>query len=238
MVYQGIIESATPNDPAWIIWLVAAMLGSALTLASFVKVLHATFLCKPAPGVSERRVREAPAAMTIPMVVLAVLCILFGVFASAVPLRWLVFPVAPAQVAGVWWAGLATVLILIAVAAGAIVYGLTLRRGKLRRCETYVGGENLDEVYLHGEVLGQSRHVEVTGVDFYRTIEQLPGLARLYALVRIKALDIYDLGAACGSYFVWLLRRAHSGALPVYLTWFLLGILAVLYVISPLEAPP
>ena len=42
----------------WIIWLVAAMLGSALTLAAFVKMLHATFLCKPAPELAERSVRE------------------------------------------------------------------------------------------------------------------------------------------------------------------------------------
>ena len=236
MVYQGIIGSGVPGDFMWIIWLVAAMLGSALTLAAFVKMLHATFLCKPDPELAERSVREVGAMMALPMVVLAALCIIFGVFASSVPLRWLVFPAVPAQVTGVWWAGLATVLILTAAAAGALVYGFTLSIRKLRRCETYVGGERLDEVYVRGEVSGPTRHVEVTGIDFYRTIEQLPGVGRLYALARAKTFDIYHLGAAFGSYFVWLLRSAHTGALPVYLTWFLAGLLAVMYVISQVGA--
>ncbi len=236
MVYQAIIVSGDPGDPMWILWLVAAMLGSALTLAAFVKMLHATFLCKPAPELSERPVREVGAAMALPMVLLAGLCIIFGVFATAVPLRWLVFPVVPAQETGVWWAGLATVLILSAIGAGAIVYALAFSFSKLRRCETYVGGERLDQVYLRGEFSGPTRHVEVTGVDFYRTIEQLPGLGRLYVLARARAFDVYYLGAACGAYFTGLLRSAHTGALPVYLTWFLAGLLAVIYAVSRMGA--
>ena len=41
MVYQGLVEAGT--DRYWI-FLVAAMFGSALTLASFVKIAHAVFL--------------------------------------------------------------------------------------------------------------------------------------------------------------------------------------------------
>ena len=85
-------------------------------------------------------------------------------------------------------------------------------------------------------VSGPTRHVEVTGVDFYRTIEQLPGLGRLYALARARAFDVYHLGAACGAYFIGLLRSAHTGALPVYLTWFLAGLLAVMYAVSRMGA--
>ena len=47
MIYQGIISGGEGAGLGWIVWLAVAMLGSALTLASFVKVLHATFLCKP-----------------------------------------------------------------------------------------------------------------------------------------------------------------------------------------------
>ena len=201
--------------------------------ASFAKVLHATFLCKAAPVMSERSVREAPAAMTVPMLVLAMLCVVFGVFAAAIPLRWLVFPVVPAQLTGIWWAGSATVLILTAVATGAVVYALALAHRKLRRCETYVGGERMDQVVARDQTAAPSRHIEVTGVDFYRTIEQLPGLSRIYALVRMQALDVYHLGTVCGSYVIGLLRSAHSGTLPVYLTWFLVGLLVVLHFMSP-----
>ena len=231
MVYQGIIDSGTTGGGGWIVWLAAAMLGSALTLASFVKVLHATFLCKPAPDVARRPIREVDPLMAAPMVVLAILCVIFGVFAYAIPLDWLVFPAVPADVSGVWWAGLATVLILTAIALGLILYAVITISGKLRRCETYVGGERLDEVYIRGEEAGPARHVEVTGLDFYDTVERLPALRRLYALNRQNRLDVYDLGAKCASYFVNLLRKAHSGALPMYQIWFLVGVLLVLYAI-------
>ena len=54
--------------------------------------------------------------MLLPLVVLAVTCVVFGVFALQLPLDRLILPALPAGqavlVGGVWWAGLATVLIL------------------------------------------------------------------------------------------------------------------------------
>jgi formate hydrogenlyase subunit 3/multisubunit Na+/H+ antiporter MnhD subunit len=232
MIYQGIITSGEAGGAWWILWLVVAMFGSTLTLASFVKVLHATFLCKPAPDIARRSIREAGLPMVLPLIVLAALCVVFGVFPFSVPLDWLIFPVLRADVPGVWWAGLATILILTAVAFGLILYAVTMASGRLRRVETYIGGEHLDEVYIRGETPGQARHVEVTGVDFYDTIEQLPALGRLYKLARRKVFDIYELGADGSRYFVDLLRSAHTGVLPSYLTWFLVGLVAVAYVIT------
>jgi formate hydrogenlyase subunit 3/multisubunit Na+/H+ antiporter MnhD subunit len=229
MVYQGIIDAAATAGPVWIVCLVAAMLGSALTLASFVKVLHAAFLCKPSPDVAARRVVEAGGPMLIPMLLLASACIAFGVFAAALPLRLLILPAVPAEIAGVWWSGTATALLLGAIGAGGLVYFLTMRRGRLRRVETYVGGERLDEVYVRGEAPGAGRHIEVTGVDFFDTIEQLPGLRRLYALARQRAFDVYAGGANVVAYAVTVLRGAHSGFLPTYLLWFLAGLLGLVY---------
>jgi len=232
MVYQGIISSGEVGGPGWILFLVAAMLGSALTLASFVKVLHATFLCKPAPELAGRSIREVGLSMVLPMTALAALCIVFGVFAYAVPLNFLIFPAVRAETQGVWWAGLATILILTAIGIGVIVYAVTMASGRFRRCETYIGGEHLDDVYISGEEPGPTRHVEVTGVDFYSTVEQLPAVRRFYQLGRKKVFDIYEVGAKCMLYLVAPLRSVQTGALPMYLTWFLVGLLAVLYAIA------
>ena len=110
--------------------------------------------------------------------VLAALCVIFGVFAFPLPLERLIFPIAQLgaqmEVPGVWWAGLATVLIVAAILIGLVIYALTMRSGKLRRVETYIGGERLQDVYVSGEQAGPARHLEVTGTDFYNTIEQLP----------------------------------------------------------------
>ncbi len=232
MVYQGIISSGENGGLAWILWLAVAMLGSALTLASFVKVLHATFLCKPAPEIQEITIRENKRSMLLPLVVLAALCVVFGVFAFPLPLGRLIFPVVQAEVHGVWWAGMATVLILVAIGIGLLVYWLTMRAGKLRRVRTYIGGEQLQDVYVSGERAGPGRHVEVTGVDFYDTIEALPVLQRLYALARAKVFDIYDLVQKGAGYFILGLRSMHSGVLPVYLRWFVAGLLVVVWVVT------
>ena len=167
-----------------------------------------------------------------PLVLLALACIVFGVFANAVPLTWLIYPAVGAVPSGVWWSGMATLLILIAIGGGALIYALTMRRSGVRRTRTYVGGEQLDQVYVHGEPPGPGRHVEVTGVDFYRTIEQLPVLGGLYALARGRAFDLNHNVAGAVAYVVGWLRDAHSGSLAMYLTWFLGGVLWVVYVLT------
>ena len=232
MIYQGIISSGEDGGLGWVVWLAVAMLGSALTLASFVKVLHATFLCKPSAEIRKMTIRENHPGMLLPLIVLAVLCVIFGVFAFQLPLGRMIFPVVTVDVPGVWWAGTATVLILLAVAIGLIVYLLTMRGGKLRRVRTYIGGEQMQDVYIKGEDRGEQRHVEVTGVDFYNNIERLPGLQKFYSLTRARVFDIYDFLRHGTGYFVQLLRSLHTGVLPAYLRWFIVGLLLVVWVVT------
>ena len=84
-------------------------------------------------------------------------------------------------------------MLLLAVGAGAAVYWLTMRHGRVRRVETYVGGERLDEIDVGGEPATPGRDLRLTGVHFYHTIERLPGLRRLYAVARGPVLDLYEI---------------------------------------------
>ena len=240
MIYQGIISGGEGTGLGWIVWLAVAMLGSALTLASFVKVLHATFLCKPSALVRQKTIHENSTSMLLPLLILTVLCIVFGVFAFQIPLGLLIFPVVQAEIPGVWWSGLATVLIMTAVFVGLIFYLLSMRGGKIRRMRTYIGGEQMQDVYISGERQRDQegaeealqRDVEVTGVDFYNTIEQLPGLHKFYTLTRKRVFDIYELLRRAINYFVQMLRTMHSGILPAYLRWFVAGLLVVVWVVT------
>jgi formate hydrogenlyase subunit 3/multisubunit Na+/H+ antiporter MnhD subunit len=233
MVYQAVIESGrSSGSMLWVVWLVAAMLGSALTLASFVKVLHGVFLCKPSPHIRKTNIRKAAWPVALPMVILAGLCVLFGVFAHAIPLRLFILPAVRQSVVfpGTWWAGQAAGLLLVAFLVGWMVYAFTLRNRKLRTCPTYIGGERLDEARIPGVPEGVERHVEVTGVDFYQTVEQLPVLKPMYELAHRKVFDVYVTGGKAIAWVITRLRYAHTGLLPRYLIWFVLGLLAVLYV--------
>ncbi|MDD2220691.1 MAG: proton-conducting transporter membrane subunit [Clostridia bacterium] len=74
---------------AWL-FFIAAVLGAFLTAASFLKLGHAAFFGKPADE-ELKKTKEAPAAMLLPMLVLAAGCVLFGVY-NQLPLQSLVEP--------------------------------------------------------------------------------------------------------------------------------------------------
>ncbi len=231
MVYQGIIEGGKGCGP-WPLWLVAAMFGSALTLASFVKVLHAVFLRKPETGTANRDVTEVDKPMWIPTVLLGALCVLFGVFWRQIPVMQLIGPaVADLELkfSGAWSGGGATLLLLVAVGLGTIAYYFTTAR-KPRVCETYVGGELLHEVDIPGEAVA-GRDIEVSGVDFYRSVETMAPFRDFYESAQKKAFDLYDVGTRVLFYFVELLRTAHTGRLTSYLTWFLAGFLLLVWLL-------
>lgn len=110
MIYQGIVELAK-FGPYWIIWLTAAMFGSALTLASFVKITHAVFLGQQSKAAA--RAHEVHWAMWLPMVTLAFLCVVFGLFA---------FPLPFAHFGGSSNTVLALVFLLVGLLTGWIYY--------------------------------------------------------------------------------------------------------------------
>jgi len=233
MVYQGIIESGSGGG-LWVIWLAVAVCGSTLTVASFVKVLHAVFLCKPSNEIRGRKIQEVGFAMWLPMVTLAVLCVVFGVFVYRLPLANAILPalgIAKLDYPGVWSAGPATILLLAGFIVGVLVYFVTTTR-KVRETRTYIGGEILEEGSGSDRATSQSKamaDVEVSGVDFYRAMEEMFPLRILYKAAARKWFDIYDVGSRSVFIVVEHLRAAHSGRLPIYLTWMLFGLLVLLW---------
>jgi len=233
MVYQGVVLSGQSGDSLWLVWLAAAMVGSALTLASFVKVLHAVFLRKPSRDIASRAPGGTRAAMLVPIVSLAALCLVFGVFAWRLPIRTMIKPAMGTDdlgLLGTWRAGMSTAMLFIGYVLGLAVYALTTAR-KPRECPTYIGGELLEETFISGEGRRAGRDLEVSGVDFYRTVEDMQPFRGIYAAARNKLFDIYEVGTKAVFYFVELLRGAHSGRLPTYLTWMLGGFLALIWIL-------
>jgi formate hydrogenlyase subunit 3/multisubunit Na+/H+ antiporter MnhD subunit len=219
MIYRGLLDVKS------VIFLVVAMFGSALTLASFVKVLHSTFLGTPEKKYS--KVREVPFTMTIPMIALAVLCILFGVFASY-PLTNYIFPALEdtqfsnadrAAVIGAdgWSPDTATVLLLIGLFVGAVFFFLTKLK-KIRVTPVYIGGEKPDMEMMR-----------FTGPDFYQTINKLKFIGQMYKDAEKGWYDPYNFVAQLGSSVVKGLKTLHNGVLSTYLSWCLIG-LAVLMI--------
>jgi formate hydrogenlyase subunit 3/multisubunit Na+/H+ antiporter MnhD subunit len=218
MIYQGIIESAGREKGLWIIWLSAAMFGSALTVASFMKLLHAVFLGRPSKG--HAGLKEAPLGMWAPAVILAAVCVVFGVFAFTIPIALFIAPAVDGRIAylGAWSPVAATGLILIALAAGALLYLLS-RAMKYRTVTPFVGGEN-------AETLGR-----ISGTEFYNTIKEIKWIRWIYRKEETKTLDIYEAGSRGTFAFSKALQWLHNGILPTYLAWCLIGMLALFLVL-------
>jgi NADH:ubiquinone oxidoreductase subunit 5 (subunit L)/multisubunit Na+/H+ antiporter MnhA subunit len=224
MVYQGLIEVGKQGGSLWILWLAAAMFGSALTLASFMKLLHAVFLGQPS---SQRREtaehrKKTGISMTLPISILAALCVVFGVFAYRIPLSLFVFPSLPGSVAftGVWSSSLATMLLIVGLLVGGIIYFLGTVT-KTKESEGFVGGESLS----------QHPDMRISGVEFYNTVKDIRLFGFMYRLADYKAFDIYDVGRRITFCFTAVLRYIHNGVLPSYLTWCLLGMIVLFYVL-------
>jgi NADH:ubiquinone oxidoreductase subunit 5 (subunit L)/multisubunit Na+/H+ antiporter MnhA subunit len=224
MVYQGIIQMGQ-GGWLWIIALVAAMFGSALTLASFVKVLHSVFLGQPHPG-QQTQGPTPNALMGLPMVVLAATCVLFGVAAYAVPVSGLLLPALPQVQADfavrfvnpAWQPGIATLLLCAALVVGLLIY--LMGSVSIREDEAYIGGEA-------GE---RAQAYRFSGVEFYGTVAELPPLRMLYNHAAHGWYDVYHLGRRAVSYAGGILRAFHSGVLLTYVAWFVLGMAVLMWV--------
>jgi len=223
MVYHGVVEMGRTQTGAagvmWPLWLLGAMFGSALTLASFVKILHSIFLSRVPDRL--RETKEASGLQTLPMLVLAFLCVFFGVF-YRVPLRQFILPALGAaeetEVAlGSWNATLATALLLIGIGIGAIVLFVSAFAKQVRSVPTWTCGET----QANDDMI-------IPGTHFYKTVSSMKGLKQLYSVQRRGHFDLYDQSGRAGLALTGLLRWLHNGVLPVYLTWVVLGLLLVL----------
>ncbi|HIJ71562.1 MAG TPA: hypothetical protein HPP87_09410 [Planctomycetes bacterium] len=225
MVYQGVIRMGSAGGTMsganlWPVWLTVAMFGSALTLASFVKVIHSIFLSRNPSH--KRDIKEVSGLMLVPMGVLAVLCVLFGVFYE-LPLNLFIYPAldieAGTAIFGTWDSALATAFILAGLFLGGVVLFVGLVSRKSRTVSTWTCGEIMD----NDEII-------VSGTHFYKTISEMGGLKQLYKRQEQKWFDLYDQGGLLGLDLSRFLRWLHSGLLPMYLTWVVLGLLIILTV--------
>lgn len=227
MLYQGVIESGKTGSGLWVIWLISAMFGSALTLASFMKVTHAVFLGQPSKDQNSKSKAQSPKetspTMWIPTVILATLCVIFGVFAYRIPIRLFIIPSVKGSIAyiGIWGAGLATLLILVGIIIGGIIYYLGNIGKTQRETDVFVGGEELEEY----------PPMRVSGVEFYNTIKDLPLLNRVYQLAEHRVFDIYEQLKRLCLFFTRILRFIHTGILTTYLIWILLGAVILFFVL-------
>ena len=124
LIYHGLMQAGQP------LLALLSLVGSVITLAYVAKFLHAAFLGQPAPHLE--RIAEVPFIMRLPMGILAVGCVLTGIFPGLAlwPINVVLLeyglaplPVSPAGIAvgpGAWNATGMAVMMALAVGGGML----------------------------------------------------------------------------------------------------------------------
>jgi NADH-quinone oxidoreductase subunit L len=221
LVYHGALERH------WIFYA-AALLGSFLTAASFLKLGHAAYFGKTRDEL--KNVAEAPVAMLLPMITIAASCVLFGVY-NALPLRHLIQPIlGAARMEGHDFSGFPHSAFLVVMTMVVLIAAYLNHRWGVRRTGTAIGA-----------------------VDH---IHNAPVLFQIYNKAERRLFDPYDVGMKIVSVFAniafdidrafdWLynvlivkftyaftneIRELHNGSYATYIVWSLIGVVAVVIV--------
>jgi formate hydrogenlyase subunit 3/multisubunit Na+/H+ antiporter MnhD subunit len=221
MIYQGIVEFGKGTGIAnqmWILWLGLAVLGSALTLASFIKFVGGIFLGRKL--VKFDNIKEVPVLMWAPTIFIALLCVLFGVFATNYIVPELIMPVSGEfTFIGFWESGFVSILILLSILLGILIY-LAGNLKKFRTDDSFVGGgEKMQEL------------ADFSAPEFYKTFGEYNILAWIYKKADEKWFDIYDVKKKAVLWFSNLFSKAHTGLLHDYALWILIGLIIMLIVL-------
>ncbi|MHC5035632.1 MAG: proton-conducting transporter transmembrane domain-containing protein [Planctomycetota bacterium] len=227
MVYQGVVEGGGHLMP---ILLAAAVLGSALTLASFVKAMHSVFFGERSPALADTVVKEAGWNMLLPLGLLSGLCIGLGLAGVQVARGILSAGLAefgwsraaeragtsfPFEM-GVWGPLPAVGLLILALIMGLLFYRAG-RAMKIRKVRSFIAGEVDVPLPTH-----------MSGTGFYLTVRELPFIRGFYGDAEKEAFDLYRVAGQFSAVVVSGLRKLHTGVLEVYVTWVVVGVAVLL----------
>ncbi len=232
MVFHGALETGYP------IFAIAAWVGAIFTFASFLKAGHSVFFGPRSTEVPRTKESEAP--IVLPILILAALCITFGVY-NKLPLENFIQPILSGHVeAGEHLDFTSHALDLFNPIAGVSILCLIIALG----IHFYGWNRGGKKAYLASE-----------------PIHNLPVLHKLYDLSEARFFDLYEQGVkflqwlsrllfkfidrpidflyekvvtAAGRTFTGLLQKAHNGQYANYLAWTVGGLVVVVWIILQL----
>lgn len=219
LVYDGALQRG-------MIFYIAAVVGSFFTAASFLKLGHAAFLGKLEER--NRGVREVGLAMLIPMIVIALGCVLFGVF-NSLPLNGFIQPsIGETRLEGESFAGWPTnmtlVIITVVVLIGALlnhIYGVK-KTGK--------GLGAVDHIHYAPVLGGIYKRAEKGYFDPYN---MWWGIINVFSAVMSwidKSIDwVYnDFSTGVANGLALTLKKLHTGNYRIYIIWSAAGAIAII----------
>jgi formate hydrogenlyase subunit 3/multisubunit Na+/H+ antiporter MnhD subunit len=218
MIYQGLIDFGNTGtgiaSQLWIVWLALAVLGSALTLASFIKFISGIFLGRRNEAFDN--IKEVNFLMWFPKIILAIICLGFGIFATSWVVPKLFHSYTGAfDFVGAWPSSIVSLLILLSIVFGFIIY-LIGNIKNMRTADSFIGGESFRD----------STEFKVT--EFYNTVREFKFLKSIYSKAEKRWFDIYNLLKQFFYGMNLLFSKMHTGVLTTYAIWFFAGFIIII----------
>ena len=219
LIYDGALERG-------LIYYIIAVAGSFFTAASFLKLGHSVYIGKVKD--EYRNVKEAPVTMLVPMIVIALVCILFGVY-NPLPLNNLIQPILGERLLeGHNYSGFPSNIIIVIVTVVVLIAAFL---------------NHLYGVKRSGSGLGAVDH-----------IHHAPGLSYIYNKAEKRYFDPYDIGLKIVGFFSkiffkldravnWfydvfivkltyfftgVIKKLHNGNYAMYLSWSIIGTVIII----------
>jgi NADH-quinone oxidoreductase subunit L len=230
MVFHGALETG------YTVFAIAAWVGAIFTFASFLKAGHSVFFGERTREVPA--VKESQPAIVVPILVLAALCITFGVY-NKLPLTLFIQPILEGHVeagAHLDFTGHALDIFnpvaLISIACLVLAF-LLHRYGFLKSGrKAYMASEpihNLPGVHKLYD-LAEARVFD----PYEQGVKVLQGLSAFLFKAIDRPIDFFfeKIVTVTGEKFTGVLKKAHNGHYANYLAWCLAGLIIIAGTIS------
>jgi len=224
MIYQGLLEKTATLSAGYQLWMliciILALFGSALTLASFMKFIHAVFLGRQTQEMAA--VKETSFNQWLATGLLSLICVAFGIWAIPLPLKQLLTPVMAEfgwtldGFIGLYDPQLLVIFLLITFAIGIGTF-------------TFLRKIRFDDVYLGG--MEPSDRFRIAGTGFYNEIRNMFPLNSIFTAAEKKNFDMYNLGGNSTFGLSRFFQKAHPGQLQLYVLYIILGMLLFIWLV-------
>ncbi len=221
LIYDGALERG-------LVYYIIAVIGSFITAASFLKLGHAVYLGKSKD--ENIKVKEAPATMLVPMIILAAVCILFGVY-NSLPLNNLIQPIlGEHRLEGLNFSGFPSNIMLIIVTAVVLIaaflnhlYGVKKTGGGLGAVEHIHHAPVLSWIYNKAE----KRYFDPYDIG----LKIVGFISKIFFKVDRAVNWFYDVFIVKVTYFfTGVIKKAHNGHYAMYLSWSLAGTIIIIII--------
>ncbi len=213
LIYDAALERG-------LVFYIAAILGSFFTAISFLKLGHAVFIGRSRKDYPQ--LKEAPYLMLLPMIAIALICIIFGVF-NYLPLRNLIQPIIADRLMGHDYSGMPHNIIIIAITLIALlgafmhhIFAVRIMGSPLKAADDIYHAPVIRRVYNWAE-----RGFFDPYIIGMKLIDKLSMF--LMSLDRLIDWFLGDFCVSLSNRTSLLIRQLHSGYYVIYIIWSLIG---------------